>query len=76
MLAAPPERLEVERRRSVLDEMRYAAGGGMLEDVLKVLTEGERRECCGLGGGWARWCELGACMGKTFDDVVLVREWP
>lgn len=32
----------MERRRSELDEVRYAAGGCMLE-LLNVLTEGDRR---------------------------------
>jgi hypothetical protein len=35
----------MERRRSLVEEVRQAAGGGMLEAVLKVFTEGERREC-------------------------------
>lgn len=74
----PPERLEIDRRSSELDEVRYAAGGWMLEAVLKVFTEGERRECGALGPGWVRWegIWLCICMGKTLDEVVRVRECP
>jgi hypothetical protein len=50
----PPDRLEVERRRSPLwVDVRQAAGGGMLDAVLKVLTEGERRECWPWPPGWS-----------------------
>ena len=41
----PPDRLEMERRKSEAEDFLYAAGGAMLEVVLKVLTDGERREC-------------------------------
>lgn len=42
------DRLDVERRRSVLDEVRYAGGGWKLELVLNVLIEGERRHVWGF----------------------------
>jgi hypothetical protein len=50
----------------------------MLEAVLKVLTEGERRVCEAFIPGWARCVAIGfcSCMGKTLDEVVRERECP
>jgi hypothetical protein len=68
----------MERRRSELDEVRYAAGGCMLE-LLNVLTEGDRRL---LNCWFCSWCDesMGGgcwgCGGKTLEDVVREREWP
>ena len=49
----------------------------MLEEVLKVLTDGDRRECCVFSAGCIR-CDgtddCGGCDGKMFDEVVRVRE--
>lgn len=42
----------MDRRRSELDDVRYAAGGCMLE-LLKVLTEGDCRLNCWLD----IWCD-------------------
>ncbi|CAJ2506142.1 Uu.00g002720.m01.CDS01 [Anthostomella pinea] len=39
----PPDREEVLRRISEVGEVRKAAGGGMLEAVLKMFADGERR---------------------------------
>lgn len=50
----------------------------MLEEVLKVFTEGERRLCGAFGPGWARCIgiEPWICMGKVLEEVVRVLEWP
>lgn len=45
----------------------------MLEAVLKVFTEGERREWLGFMAGCARW-EDGGWLGKILEEVVLERE--
>lgn len=66
----------MERRRSELDDVRYAPAGCVLE-LLKVLTEGDRRLNC-----WVDiWCDKSmgggccCCGARTVDDVVRVREW-
>ena len=45
----------------------------MLETVLKVLTEGERRWWLAGGGGWLS-CMGEGDMGRTLDEVVRLRE--
>ena len=84
---APPDRLDIERRMSLVGEVRYAAGGTMpfapvLDALLNVLTLDERRWCCAWG--WARCICMcmgiplvivgaGAWSGKVLEDVVRVR---
>lgn len=59
-----------------MGEVRKAAGGGFVETVLNVFTDGDLRWWPIGGGGCCRCIEVGVCAdaGKTFEDVVLVRE--